>query len=60
MVTVALALSVGSAREAAVTVAVPVVAGAVYRPELGSMVPTPVTLQVTVWFEEPETEAVNG
>src|SRR5260370_25122747 len=55
MVMVALALSVASATEVAVTVAVPAAAGAVYRPELGSMVPTPLRLQVTPWLEVPET-----
>jgi hypothetical protein len=60
MVTVALALSVGSATEVAVIVAVPAVAEAVYMPEFGSMLPTPVRLQVTVWLAVPETLAVKG
>jgi hypothetical protein len=60
IVTVALALSVGSATEVAVTVAVPgAVTGALYRPVLESMVPTPLTLQVTAWLVVPETDAVK-
>lgn len=51
MVTVMLALSVGSAAEVAVMVTVPAVAGAVNWPEFELLVP----VQVTAVFDVPET-----